>query len=74
MVRAYPRGQTPIVPATGRRFGCSMILAISNLGRLWFMVFSSRFNTDVFIRFLTQLLRSTDGRKIILVVDSHPIH
>jgi len=49
------RGQTPIVPATGGRFGCSMISAISNLGRLWFMVFSCRFNADVFIRFLTRL-------------------
>ena len=68
------RGQTPIVPATGRRFGCSMISAISNPGRLWFMVFSCRFNADVFIRFLARLLRSTDGRKIILIVDSHPAH
>lgn len=49
-----------------------MISAISNLGRLWFMVFSCCFNADVFIRFLARLLRSTDGRKIILVVDSHP--
>ena len=68
------RGQTPIVPATGRRFGCSMISAISNLGRLWFMVFSCRFNADVFIRFLGRLLKATDGRKIILIIDSHPAH
>ena len=68
------RGQTPIVPATGRRFGCNMISAISNLGRLWFMVFSCRFNADVFIRFLTRLLKSADDRKIILIVDSHPAH
>ena len=51
-----------------------MISAISNLGRLWFMVFSCRFNADVFIRFLARLLKSTDGRKIILIIDSHPAH
>jgi len=51
-----------------------MISAISNLGRLWFMVFSCRFNADVFIRFLTRILKSADGRKIILIVDSHPAH
>ena len=68
------RGQTPVVPVTGRRFGCHMISAISNLGRLRFMVFSCRFNADVFIRFLARLLKSTDGRKIILIVDSHPAH
>jgi transposase len=73
--RTYsPRGQTAIVAATGRRFGCSMISAIGNLGRLWFVVFSCRFNADVFIRFLARLLRSSDGRKIILIVDSHPAH
>ena len=68
------RGQTPIVPATGRRLGCNMISAINNLELLWFMVFSCRFNADVFIRFLTRLLKSTDGRKIILIIDSHPAH
>ncbi len=48
--RTYaPRGQTPIVPATGRQFECNMISAISNLGRLWFMVLSCRFNADVSI-------------------------
>jgi transposase len=36
------------------------------------MVFSCRFNADVFIRFLARLLKSTDVRKIILIVDSHP--
>jgi hypothetical protein len=51
-----------------------MISAISNLGHLWFMVFSCRFNADVFIRVLTRHLKSTDGRKIILIVDSHPAH
>lgn len=73
--RTYsPKGQTPVVPATGRRFGCNMISAISNLGKLWFMVFACRFNADVFIRFLGRLLKSTEGRKIFLIVDSHPAH
>lgn len=35
---------------------------------------SCRFNADVFIRFLARLLKSTDGRKIILIIDSHPAH
>jgi len=69
-----PRGETPVVPATGRRFGCNMISAISNQGSLWFMVFSCRFNADLFIRFLGRLLKSTDGRKLVLIVDSHPAH
>jgi hypothetical protein len=38
------------------------------------MVFSFRLNADVFIRFVGRLLKATDGRNIILVIDSHPAH
>jgi transposase-like protein len=41
--RSYaPKGQTPVVDATGKRFGCSMISALSNLGDLTFPKFSGR--------------------------------
>lgn len=73
--RSYaPRGQTPVVPATGRRFGCSMISALSNLGQLWFMVFTGRLNAKVFVGFLARLLRVARGRKVFFIVDSHPAH
>lgn len=39
--RSYsPRGQTPVIPGTGQRFGCQMISSITNRGQLRFMVFS----------------------------------
>jgi transposase len=73
--RTYaPRGKTPVVPATGRRFGCNMISAISNRGRLWFMVFAGRFASAAFVAFLGRLLRAVPGRKLVLVLDSHPVH
>jgi hypothetical protein len=34
-----------------------MISALSNLGQLWFMVFTGRLNAAVFIGFLARLLR-----------------
>ena len=72
--RSYaPRGRTPVVPAAGKRFGCNMISAISNLGQLWFMVFGGRLNARLFTAFLGRLLRAAD-RKLFLVVDSHPAH
>ena len=73
--RTYaPRGRTPVVPASGRRFGCNTISAVSNLGRLWFMVFGGRFDSGVFTAFLGRLLRAVPGRKLVLIVDSHPVH
>lgn len=73
--RSYaPRGKTPVVPATGKRFGCNMISAISNLGQLWFMVFAGRLNAKLFVEFLGRLLRITAGRKLFLIIDSHPAH
>src|SRR5207245_1570018 len=42
--RSYGRrGQTPVVPGTGQRFRCNLISAITNRGRLAFMVFHQRF-------------------------------
>lgn len=67
------KGKTPVVDATGKRFGCSMISAITNRGRLNFMVFQGRFTGPVFLRFLKRLIRQAD-RKVFLIVDGHPVH
>lgn len=67
------KGQTPVVPGTGRRFGCNMISTITNRGRLSFMVFKERFNARVFVRFLKRLAKQV-GRPLVLIVDSHPAH
>lgn len=72
--RSYGRrGQTPVIPGTGKRFGCNMISAITNRGRLNFMVFKKRFRSDVFLEFLRRLVRQSK-RKVFLIVDGHPVH
>jgi len=72
--RSYGRrGKTPVVPGTGQRFGCNMISSITNRGTLRFMVFQKRFTASVFIDFLTRLVRQS-GRKVLLIVDGHPVH
>jgi len=72
--RSYGRkGQTPVILATGQRFGCNMISAIPNQGRLNFMVFKERFTAQVFLEFLRRLLRQSD-RRVYLIVDRHPVH
>lgn len=67
------RGQTPVIPGTGQRFGCNMISAITNRGQLNFMVFKRRFRADVFHEFLSRLVRQSK-RKVFLIVDGHPVH
>lgn len=67
------KGQTPVILGTGQRFRCNMISAISNHGRLAFMVFKQRFTAKVMLDFLRRLIRHA-GRKVFLVVDGHPVH
>ena len=50
-----------------------MLSAISNRGKLQFMIFKERFTTPVFLKFLRRLLRQ-NRRKILLIIDSHPVH
>lgn len=70
------RGVTPVIPGTGRRFGCSMISTVTNKGVLAFMVFTERFTARVCLRFLKRLVRhaGVGGRKVFLIVDGHPVH
>jgi transposase len=67
------RGQTPVIPGTGQRFGCNMISAITNLGHLSFQVFEGSFKVKVFLGFLTRLVKQAK-RKVFLIVDGHPVH
>ena len=68
------KGHTPIVRKSGDRFSCNMLSAITNRGRMAFMVFSGKFTTPVFITFLDRLVRQNAGRKVFLIVDSHSVH
>ncbi|TCK33755.1 transposase [Paraburkholderia sp. BL8N3] len=67
------KGETPVVRATGKRFGCNMISAITNRGELSFMVFEGTFRNATFIEFMKRLLKQAT-RKIYLIVDGHPVH
>ncbi|MGH7563451.1 MAG: IS630 family transposase [Gemmatimonadota bacterium] len=72
--RSYGRrGHTPVIPGIGQRFGCNMISAITNRGRLYFRVFKDPFRAPLFIDFLTRLVRQAP-HKVFLIVDRHPVH
>jgi transposase len=67
------KGQTPVIPGTGKRFRCNVLSTITNRGALAFMVFRGAFNWQVFLRFLRRLLRHAPGR-VFLIIDRHPVH
>jgi len=66
-------GHTPLVRATGQRFGCNMISAITNRGHLAFMVFHGKFDARLFVEFMQRLLKQA-AVKVYLIVDGHPVH
>lgn len=76
--RSYsPKGRTPVIPGTGKRFSCSMISTVTNRGSLSFMVYTEKFTATVLIGFLARLLRQQHvrrGGRIFLIVDGHPVH
>jgi transposase len=67
------KGQTPIVPATGQRFGMNLISAISPRGDFRFMTVEGRMNAEKFIEFLKRLIHNAP-HPVFLVVDRHPSH
>ena len=72
--RGYsPRGKTPVLHTTGKRFNCNMISAVTNAGQLSFMTFRKRFNAGVMIEYLGRLIRHAK-RKVLLILDGHPVH
>ena len=72
--RSYaPAGETPVIKKTGQRFSLNMISAISNRGHLQFMILDGRFNSEVFITFLKQMIKYS-RQKIFFITDGHPAH
>jgi transposase len=68
-----PIGETPIIKSTGQRQKVNCISAISNRGKLRFMLYEEKFTTKVYIRFLKRLMLN-QKQPISLIVDGHRAH
>lgn len=68
-----PKGQTPVIKSTGKRFRVNMISTVTNKGTLRFMLFEESFTTKVFISFLKRLTKGSKS-KIFMIVDNHKVH
>lgn len=68
-----PKGETPVVQATGARFSINMISAVSPRGDFRFMVVEGSVGTAVFVEFLKRLMIGAK-KKVFLIVDGYPAH
>jgi transposase len=68
-----PVGRTPVVAATGDRFGVNLISAVTAKGALRFAAYEGNLNGRVFIDFCRRLLHDAPG-PVFLVLDGHPVH
>ena len=67
------RGQTPVVAATGQRYGVNMLSAVSARGLLRFMVLKGKVNGPRYVEFLKRLMHNAQ-RPAFLILDGHPVH
>jgi transposase len=72
--RSYaPRGRTPVVRVCHKRAGLSLITAVTNRGKLRWMIVDGAVNAPAFIRFLRRLIRDA-RRKVFLILDRLKAH
>lgn len=73
-VRGYgPKGKTPILRVTAKRAHISMISAITNEGKVRFMVYRKAMTQAKLIIFMGRLIRDV-GRKVYLILDNLKVH
>lgn len=73
--RSYaPQGQTPTVSQRAKRFGFSVMSAVTNRGSARWMVYKGALNTNLLIRFMERLVRQLQGRKVYLILDNLRVH
>lgn len=68
-----PRGKTPIINATAKYENLSMISAITNKGKVHWMIVDGTVNIDRFLEFLKSLIKYS-RHKIFLILDNLKVH
>src|SRR5918912_4631934 len=68
-----PRGHTPVIRRTGKRFSQSMISSLTNRGKLRFMIYEGALKAPIFLNFLRRLVHEATC-KLFVIVDNLPVH
>jgi len=74
LVRGFSlRGETPVVRMVAKKNHISMISAITNGGKVRFMMYRDAMNSKLLIKFMTRLTKDA-GRKVFLILDNLRVH
>lgn len=68
-----PKGIAPIIRLNAKKCSVNMISAITNQGKLRFMLYREKMTSKVLIKFLSRLVRDSE-RKIFLILDNLKVH
>ena len=72
--RSYaPRGETPAISLHPRCKRVNLISTVTNQGKVRFMVYEDKMNSDTLIKFMKRLIKES-GRKIFLILDNLKVH
>jgi transposase len=73
-LRGYaPIGQTPVVHVEAKHIKINMLSAISNRGKLRFVLYKDNMNADKLIEFMRRLVHDGE-KKVYLIVDNLSVH
>lgn len=73
-VRGFaPKGEKPVVSLVAKKSHISMISAITNQGKVRFMMYQDAMNSGLLIKFMTRLTKDA-GRKVFLILDNLRVH
>lgn len=74
LVRGFaPKGEKSVVHLVAKKSPVSMTSAITNQGKVRFMMYRSAMNTDLLITFMSRLVKDA-GRKVFLILDNLRVH
>ena len=73
--RGYaPKGKTPVLKVQAKKMHINMISAISNRGKLHFLLYSEAINSERLVAFMQAIIKTAAGRKVYLILDNLRVH
>ena len=73
--RGYaPKGKTPVLKVQSKKMHINMISAISNQGKLHFLLYSDAINSERLISFMEAIIKTMNGKKAYLILDNLRVH